>query len=260
MDGLYLLWWVQEKAMSPALVAATMAAGDLLLMALEVPTGWFADRFGNRRSLILGSLLQVAGMICCWRAEGIPGLVGACLLVAIADAFRSGADQALLYRTCVAIDREPEFQRIEARSRAIQVVALALLIVAGGAVVTRWGFAAGWIAETLLCALGCAIAVAMIEPPAHEDESEETRTVNRRDDPVDARGRPHPSPCVSRRGGIDGVVPDADDRRPKSRGGHAARRALHAVQRGRLRSSRCGCHRSASEARSGPRRQERCSS
>ena len=149
MDGLYLLWWVQEKQMSPALVAATMAAGDLLLMALEVPTGWFADRFGNRRSLILGSLLQVAGMICCWLADGIPGLVGACLLVAVADAFRSGADQALLYRTCVAIGREPEFQRIEARSRAVQVVALALLIVAGGAIVTTWGFAAGWLAETL---------------------------------------------------------------------------------------------------------------
>jgi hypothetical protein len=121
MDGLYLLWWVQEKQMSPAFVAATMAAGDLLLMALEVPTGWFADRVGYRRSLILGSVLQVAGMICCWLAEGIPGLVGACLLVAIADAFRSGADQSLLYRTCVALGREPEFQQIEARARAVQV-------------------------------------------------------------------------------------------------------------------------------------------
>ena len=148
MDGLYLLWWVQEKQMSPALVAATMAAGDLLLMGLEVPTGWFADRFGNRRSLILGSLIQVAGMICCWLADGIPGLVLACLLVAVGDAFRSGADQALLYRTCVAIGREGEFQRIEARSRAVQVVALAGLIVGGGAIVSTWGFAAGWAAET----------------------------------------------------------------------------------------------------------------
>jgi MFS family permease len=173
MDGLYLLWWVQEKQLSPALVAATMAAGDLALMALEVPTGWFADRFGYRRSLILGSLLQVAGMICCWLAEGTPGLVGACLLVAVADAFRSGADQSLLYRTCVAIDRESDFQRIEARARAIQVVALALLIVAGGAIVTRWGFTAGWLAETLLCALGAAIAFAMTEPPACEDEDDE---------------------------------------------------------------------------------------
>jgi hypothetical protein len=173
MDGLYLLWWTQEKQLSPALVAATMAAGDLALMALEVPTGWFADRFGYRRSLILGSLLQVAGMICCWLAEGVAGLVGACLLVAVADAFRSGADQALLYRTCVAIGREPEFQRIEARARAVQVVSLALLIVTGGAVVTTWGFAAGWIAETLLCALGAAVAIAMVEPPACDREDDE---------------------------------------------------------------------------------------
>ena len=180
MDGLYLLWWVQEKQMSPALVAATMAAGDLLLMALEVPTGWFADRFGNRHSLILGSVLQVAGMICCWLADGIPGLVGACLLVAVADAFRSGADQALLYRTCVAIGREPEFQRIEARSRAVQVVVLAALIVAGGAVVTRWGFTAGWLAETTLCALGGVVAVAMIEPPASDDETEQDDGSERR--------------------------------------------------------------------------------
>jgi MFS family permease len=173
MDGLYLLWWVQEKQMSPALVAATMAAGDLLLMGLEVPTGWFADKFGNRRSLILGSLIQVAGMICCWLADGIPGLVLACLLVAIGDAFRSGADQALLYRTCLVLDREDEFQRIEARSRAVQVIALAGLIVGGGLIVSRWGFAAGWIAETALCALGGAIAFAMVEPPVQATEPED---------------------------------------------------------------------------------------
>jgi hypothetical protein len=112
-------------------------------------------------------------MICCWLAEGIPGLIGACLLVAVADAFRSGADQSLLYRTCVALGREPEFQPIEARSRAIQVVVLALLTVAGGAIVTTWGFTAGWISETLLCALGGVVAFAMIEPPSSDDETEE---------------------------------------------------------------------------------------
>ena len=176
MDGLYLLWWVQEKQMSPALVAATMAAGDLLLMGLEVPTGWFADKFGNRRSLILGSFIQVAGMICCWLADGVPGLVLACLLVAVGDAFRSGADQALLYRSCVELDREDEFQKIEARARAVHVIALAALIVVGGAIVSTWGFAAGWIAETLLCTAGGLIAYAMVEPPEHADAEEEGST------------------------------------------------------------------------------------
>ncbi len=234
MDGLYLLWWVQEKQMSPALVAATMAAGDLLLMVLEVPTGWFADKFGNRRSLILGSLVQVAGMICCWLADGIPGLVLACMLVSIGDAFRSGADQALLYRTCVALDREGEFQRIEARSRAVHVIALAGLIVAGGALVSTFGFAAGWAAETLLCTIGGAIAYAMIEPPASPDETDRRCDGTARKDFME-NGRPRAPPGgVPRRRDVCRLVHSADERRKRSQRDHGARRAHHAGGRGGL--------------------------
>ena len=63
MHGLYLLWWVHEKGMSPAVVAAVLAAGDLALFAVELPTGWFADRAGYSASLILGSGIQVIGLL-----------------------------------------------------------------------------------------------------------------------------------------------------------------------------------------------------
>jgi len=124
MHGLYLLWWVQEKQLSAASVAAILAAGDVALMLLEVPTGWFADRYGHRSSLILGSLAQVLGMMCCWLGRGIPGLLAASVLVALGDAFRSGADQALLYRTCLHLGRESDFQTIEARTRAAQLASI----------------------------------------------------------------------------------------------------------------------------------------
>ena len=165
MHGLYLLWWVQEKQVSPAIVAAILAAGDLALLCLELPTGWFADRVGHRASLIVGSAVQVVGMLWCWLGEGVPGLVTASLLVALGDAFRSGADAALLYRTCHALQRDDEFQAIEARANAVELGALVGLVLAGGFIVTTWGYAAGWIAETALCAIGLAIACAMVEPP-----------------------------------------------------------------------------------------------
>src|ERR1700680_76995 len=95
MHGLYLLYWVQEKHVSAVAVAAILAAGDLALMALEVPTGWFADRFGHRTSLIMGSMVQVFGMLVCWLGEGIPGLIAASLLVALGDSFGSAADKVL---------------------------------------------------------------------------------------------------------------------------------------------------------------------
>jgi len=178
MHGLYLLWWVQEKQISPAIVATALAAGDLALMGLELPTGWFADRFGHRRSLIVGSLVQVMGMLACWLGEGVSGLVAASVLVALGDGFRSGADQALLYRTCLGLDREDDFQRVEARAEAIALGALVVLVLIGGAIVHAGGFALGWFAETMLCLLGLAIACAMAEPPAQLARTGEERSAN----------------------------------------------------------------------------------
>jgi hypothetical protein len=166
MHGLYLLWWVQERHVSAAAVATMLAAGDFALMTLEVPTGRFADRFGHRTSMILGSMVQVLGMLLCWWGQGVAGLLAASLLVALGDAFRSGADQAFLYRTCVALDRESEFQGIEARARSVQIAAMVGLILAGGGIVKVWGFTTGWLAEAGLCTIGLAIACAMVEPPA----------------------------------------------------------------------------------------------
>jgi len=165
MHGLYLLWWVHERHMSAALVGTVLAAGDFALLLLEVPTGWLADRFGHRRSLIVGSAAQVLGMLACWFGRGALALLAASVLVALGDAFRSGADQALLFRTCAAIGRESDFQHIQARARAAALTALVVLSLAGGAVVTRWGFDTGWAIEVALCAAGLAIACAMREPP-----------------------------------------------------------------------------------------------
>jgi hypothetical protein len=166
MHGLYLLWWVQERHVSPAAVATIIAAGDLTLTALEIPTGWIADRYGHRACLIAGSVLQIVGMLFCWMGASIPELLVASLLIACGDAFRSGADQALLYRSCLALDREADFQHIQARTHSATLVALVVLLLTGGAIVSMWGFAVAWFLETMLSVVGLVIACSMIEPPA----------------------------------------------------------------------------------------------
>ena len=165
MQGLYLLWWVQEKHVSAATVAVILALGDLALMVLEIPTGWLADKFGHQKSLIAGSAVQVVGMLLCWLGQGLTGMLTANLLVALGDALRSGADQALLYRSCLALDCETDFQRIQGRTYAGQAAALLIQVLVGGFIVQRWGFAAGWIVETVVCGIGLGIECAMIEPP-----------------------------------------------------------------------------------------------
>jgi MFS family permease len=170
--GLYLLWWVQEKQLPPAVVAAILAAGDVALLLLEVPTGWVADKFGHRASLLLGSIVQVAAMVCCWLGSGVPELVVASLLVAVGDAFRSGADEALLFRSCAALGKEDRFLTIAARAHTLQVFALVGLVAGGGVVATTLGFHAAWAVEIALCAAGVACAWAMSEPPAARSANE----------------------------------------------------------------------------------------
>ena len=166
MHGLYLVWLVHERGFSPALVATMLAAGDLCVFALEVPTGWVADRLGHRLSLIIGSFVQVCAMLVFWQAATPPALLASSLLVALGDAFRSGADEALLYRSCVALGREGEFQAIEARTRSIGLIALTMLLVGGGGIVALAGYGAAWMTEIGLCATGLVLAWFMVEPPA----------------------------------------------------------------------------------------------
>ena len=177
MHGLYVLWWVQQKHVSVAAVAAILAAGDLFVTVLELPTGWLADRWGHRASLIIGSLLQIAGMLFAWLGNGISGVLTSSLLIAAGDAFRSGADQALLYRSCVAVG-DADFQRREAQAHGLQLVALVGFVLAGGAIVSAWGFATGWFIETAISVVGLAIACAMAEPPAHADDAIATESTS----------------------------------------------------------------------------------
>ena len=166
MHGLYLVWLVHERGFSPALVATMLAAGDLCVFALEVPTGWVADWLGHRLSLIIGSFVQVCAMLVFWQATTPPALLASSLLVALGDAFRSGADEALLYRSCVALGREGEFQAIEARTRSVALIALTLLLLGGGGIVAVAGYGAAWMTEVGLCTAGLVMAWFMVEPPA----------------------------------------------------------------------------------------------
>jgi len=160
---------VQERGFAPALVATILAAGDLCVFALEVPTGWVADRLGHRISLIIGSALQVLGMLAFWHAATPAELLTSSLVIAVADTFRSGADQALLYRSCAALGREREFQSILARTEAVTQAALVALLLAGGAIVAVAGYAAAFATEIACCLLGLLLARLMTEPPAGGD-------------------------------------------------------------------------------------------
>lgn len=161
--GLYVLWLVVEKGQSPAVVAFLLALGDAALTLCQLPAGLFADRFGRRLSLALGSTAQLAGVVGLWLAQTPLLLMLACLAIGVGDAFRDGADEALLHDSLEQLGRAEEFGRTVARAQQWAQFVLVLFVLGGGWLATSFGFAWVWAAEVLLAGLGLLVVLCLVE-------------------------------------------------------------------------------------------------
>ncbi len=173
--GLYLFWLTVHRGISPVAATIALAAGDLALLVLDVPTGVFADRLGTRRSLLAGSACQVVGLVLFWQARSFVAVMIAALAIALGDAFRHGADQALVYRSCAALGQADGFGRLFARAQAWALAASVGLTALGGVLADRVGFDAAWALEVALSVAGLGLAWAMVDlaPMADEPADEE---------------------------------------------------------------------------------------
>lgn len=65
----------------------------------ELPTGIFADKFGQKLSIIMGYLVETIGLLVMFLYPNIFGLYLAYSLIGIAEAFLSGSQEALFYES-----------------------------------------------------------------------------------------------------------------------------------------------------------------
>lgn len=101
-------------------------------VALEIPSGLLADRYGRKFSLITGFLgLCISGIGFLLFSSFIPFAIIFCLFGA-SIAMGSGSDRALLYDNLLAEHRAEEYPKILSRARAIGAVSLGLSILLGG--------------------------------------------------------------------------------------------------------------------------------
>lgn len=101
-------------------------------VALEIPSGLLADRYGRKCSLIIGFLgLSISGIGFLLFSAFAPFAIIFCLFGA-SIAMGSGSDRALLYDNLLAEHRTADYPKILSRARAIGAVSLGLSILLGG--------------------------------------------------------------------------------------------------------------------------------
>lgn len=159
-----LLFYLERVGLGAALRLA--AVYFLAVVVLEVPSGWYSDRFGRVPTIRVGA----AAWIAAYSAFLIAGssvviLSLAQVLVALGFAALSGTEAAFHYDTLEALGKPTEFERRESRASRNAFLGTTAAAVVGGAlgmVDLRLPFAAALVAALYQAAQ----AARMVEPTA----------------------------------------------------------------------------------------------
>ena len=152
--GLYL----EHVGFSLAGVGVLFGVLQLGKTLLEVPTGFVADRFGSRASLLAAVALEMAGYALMLVARGLPAMLCVMLVLAAAYTLTTGCATAIVADHLIARGREGELTRVSAVSRIVfyccywaSALAAGLLAEVGYALVFALSIAS--LAGALVCVL-----------------------------------------------------------------------------------------------------------
>jgi MFS family permease len=106
----------------------------LATVVLEVPSGYFSDIVGRRRTLLISSVALVGAYTLFVMGQTFLLFAVAQGLLATAVAFNSGTDTSLLYDSLVALERAEEFGRREAVAMRRGLLANTVAVLLGGVV------------------------------------------------------------------------------------------------------------------------------
>ena len=142
-----------ERGLTPGDVLSLQAVYGLAVMLFEVPTGYICDVLGRRRTIVIGAVLNLLGLIGFAAADGFAAYAGVELVLAAGWSLASGADIALIYDMLDGVDAPREARRRVLGNYVLaQVLGEAAASLLGG-LVAGWSLpAVGWVtaAEAVL--------------------------------------------------------------------------------------------------------------
>ena len=129
-QGVWFLYFQNELSAGQAILL--VAIFDVASALLEVPSGYFSDRFGRRLTLIIGVLAMMSGCLLISLGGSFAIMALGQVLLGAGIAFNSGTDNALLYDSLLATGQQDEVAQHEVRAWRFNFSALAVSALAGG--------------------------------------------------------------------------------------------------------------------------------
>lgn len=114
-------------------IGVVFAVADVVTNVFEVPSGWVADHWGRRRSMVLSFAAYLASFVLYAFADGLWWCVPAAACYGVGEAFRSGTHKAMIFEWLRRRGRLAERTRVYGFTRSWSQVGSAVAVVISAA-------------------------------------------------------------------------------------------------------------------------------
>ena len=153
----------QENDLSTTEIMILQAVYSLTIAILEIPSGFFADSYGRKNSILISTFFSFIGYIILSTYSGFNQYLIAEILLGIGGSLISGADSAIIYDTLIELDDEDSYTKIEGKNYAIGNFSEAIAGILGGFLALSSIYLPIYI-QTFVIMLSIPIAFSLVEP------------------------------------------------------------------------------------------------
>jgi MFS family permease len=163
----YVVPFYHSNGLDMHQIMVLQAIYSVSIIALEIPSGYFADVIGRRRTLIIGVIMGAIGMGLYSISYGFMGFLIAELVLGFGQSFISGADSALLYDSLLDNNKDKDYIKYEGRMVSVGNVAEAAAGIAGG-LLALISLRTNYYVQTGVALLAVPAAIMLMEPGKHK--------------------------------------------------------------------------------------------
>lgn len=139
------------------------------MLVLEIPSGYFGDVWGRKKTLIVGTLLTTTGYFIYTGSFDFWQFMVAEFILGIGQSFISGSDSAMLYDSLKSTNRENEYLKYEGRVTSVGNFSEAIAAIIGGLLATL-SLRIPFVFQAIISAIAIPAAFTLVEPNIDSDK------------------------------------------------------------------------------------------
>lgn len=158
-----IILFFQENNFSLTEIMLLQALYSFSVAIFEIPSGYIADIFGRKKSIVISTILSFVGYLLFCFNDTFHIFCIAEILIGIGASMISGSDSALLYDTLIETKNKQDYTKIEGRNYAIGNFSEATAGILGGFLAVSSIFLPVYV-QTVVLSLSIPISLSLVEP------------------------------------------------------------------------------------------------